>query len=549
MAREGLIIDITVEQQAAINQLKKFANELNRTTDVARIKVLRDEMAKLDAQVKTFADDGADKLNKKVGAANQTLMNFGRVIQDAPFGIMGIANNIDPLINSFQNLSKSTKESGGAFGALKAAISGPAGIAIGVSALTSLLVAYGDELLATDSKVKVLAESQKKFNEEMSKSVGQAKAEQTELRNLVGFITDTTQAVDARKTALTQLKAEYPGFNELQKLDITDAKKLEEVTNKLTDAIMRKARAQAYGNLIAEQEAKIFKIQNEQGFEMADRLSGLDKVAAGAAGAFNMLAGGTMAAGSATFGLNNALASQKAELTQAQQNLALYNKKLKENTTEQLKNKDAQMFGGGGGTKTTPNVAKAVAAKPSLLDKAIGGAREPKTWDTIAAPDLEALDAARQMQELRQQEILDRNALIQLKQIQTEVDAQHTAQQAQAIETMNQYNGIAQMGAAAFSQLANSLLSGEDFGKAFVNMLVKMGIQLAAVVVQAQILAALIKSNPALEGVFATTGQIAKIGGLIGNSISGGNAIIRGQDIVMAQSRSNTTLNRRRGRG
>jgi hypothetical protein len=60
--------------------------------------------------------------------ANIAFANFGRIIQDAPFGILGISNNIDPLLNSFAQLKNST---GGATNALKAMLGvmrGPLGI-------------------------------------------------------------------------------------------------------------------------------------------------------------------------------------------------------------------------------------------------------------------------------------------------------------------------------------------------------------------------------------------------------------------------------------
>jgi hypothetical protein len=67
-------------------------------------------------------------LNSNTKDANIAFANFGRIIQDAPFGILGISNNIDPLLNSFAQLKNST---GGATNALKAMLSvmrGPLGL-------------------------------------------------------------------------------------------------------------------------------------------------------------------------------------------------------------------------------------------------------------------------------------------------------------------------------------------------------------------------------------------------------------------------------------
>jgi hypothetical protein len=67
-------------------------------------------------------------LNSSTKDANIAFANFGRIIQDAPFGILGISNNIDPLLNSFAQLKNST---GGATNALKAMLGvmrGPLGL-------------------------------------------------------------------------------------------------------------------------------------------------------------------------------------------------------------------------------------------------------------------------------------------------------------------------------------------------------------------------------------------------------------------------------------
>ena len=43
---------------------------------------------------------------KPTADATNALSNLSRVAQDAPYGFMGIANNLNPLLESFQRLSK-----------------------------------------------------------------------------------------------------------------------------------------------------------------------------------------------------------------------------------------------------------------------------------------------------------------------------------------------------------------------------------------------------------------------------------------------------------
>jgi hypothetical protein len=63
-----------------------------------------------------------------------------------PYGLRGVANNIDPLVNSFQRLTRETGSSTQAIKAMLGGLMGPAGFAIAVSAITSLLVAFGPQI-------------------------------------------------------------------------------------------------------------------------------------------------------------------------------------------------------------------------------------------------------------------------------------------------------------------------------------------------------------------------------------------------------------------
>lgn len=68
--------------------------------------------------------------------ANQSLVNLGRIVQDLPFGFLGISNNIDPALTSFRQLKD---ESGGTMGALKALLTSLKGSGGLIFALGSLL--------------------------------------------------------------------------------------------------------------------------------------------------------------------------------------------------------------------------------------------------------------------------------------------------------------------------------------------------------------------------------------------------------------------------
>jgi hypothetical protein len=148
MLEVGIGADITQLQAsliAAENELRGFQSEIKKTTDTGRIAELsqsiettKQKIAGLNAEI--------NKSPKKFGDATNALGNLSRVAQDAPYGFIGIANNLNPLLESFQRLSKTEGGTKKALGAMAAGLTGPAGIGIALSVVSSLLVAFGDDI-------------------------------------------------------------------------------------------------------------------------------------------------------------------------------------------------------------------------------------------------------------------------------------------------------------------------------------------------------------------------------------------------------------------
>lgn len=156
------------------------------------------------------------KLTPKIGGANTTLINFGRVVQDAPFGIMGIANNIDPLLLSFQRLKAETGSSTAAFKALGATLLGPAGIGIAVSAVTSALIAFGPEIKGLFTSTSVLDDAFKDLSGSISTTTVKAFA-------LVDAIKSgelTTLELKSAQKELIAINPEFRGAFAGSKVDV-----------------------------------------------------------------------------------------------------------------------------------------------------------------------------------------------------------------------------------------------------------------------------------------------------------------------------------------
>ena len=90
-------------------------------------------------QVGQNASAGADSMQELQRRANLAAVDLGRIAQDAPYGLIGIANNIEPAVQSIQRLRMAASEAGtSALPALIKGLTGPTGIA--VAAITAMSI-------------------------------------------------------------------------------------------------------------------------------------------------------------------------------------------------------------------------------------------------------------------------------------------------------------------------------------------------------------------------------------------------------------------------
>lgn len=265
MAENTLLIEIEAKTAQAVSNINAFAKAMDvsfsgagasiedfekklkdlekqlKTASGANLVKLTDQINTLKGGIANIKSGGfdklapsMDKLNKSTASAIPTLTNFGRVVQDAPFGLIGIANNIDPLVSSFTALKASTGTTGGALKALAGSLMGPAGIAIGVSAVTSLLIAFGDKLFGASKEATAL-------NKALTDAAGTASKELVDFAALVGFAQDHTKSLSERKKAVDALQKEYPAYLKNVSDEAILTGKATEAINKSIDAILRQA--------------------------------------------------------------------------------------------------------------------------------------------------------------------------------------------------------------------------------------------------------------------------------------------------------------------
>jgi hypothetical protein len=140
--------DVSVLQSELIkaqNQLRQFQTTLKKSTDVGAITALNTNITFLENKI-AHLNSRIGETPKSMGDATNALTNFSRIAQDAPYGMIGITNNLNPMLESFQRLAATEGGTKKALQAMAAGLTGPAGIGIGLAVVSSLIVAFGDDI-------------------------------------------------------------------------------------------------------------------------------------------------------------------------------------------------------------------------------------------------------------------------------------------------------------------------------------------------------------------------------------------------------------------
>jgi len=203
--------------KAAENTLVQFESALKKATSIGEINYLNKNIANLNTTI-TGLKQQASQLGKPIGDASQSLINFSRIAQDAPYGIMGIANNLNPMVESFQRLAKTEGGTKKALQAMISGLAGPAGIGVAIGVVSSLAVTFSKEISeffkGPTAELEKFKEELNKVAQEIYKLIGQEQTKRTKGILLVELITGGNKT--QREEALKQLKKLYGDSKAIQ---------------------------------------------------------------------------------------------------------------------------------------------------------------------------------------------------------------------------------------------------------------------------------------------------------------------------------------------
>jgi hypothetical protein len=197
---DGLIKNVDGSIRS-LEQLQRELDDLDKklrtSADPAEIIQLNQQIGALKVGMQSLRTAGIEPLTKAQSTYNGVGIEFARIIQDAPFGIIGVSNNITQLATSFQNARASgqsfTKILGSVFSAGNA-------VTLGISAITTALVLYEQGLFGAKEGVKDLEQAQKDFNDTLKETDKLVRAEfYTQILRDLGIleiqVTDTGRVI------------------------------------------------------------------------------------------------------------------------------------------------------------------------------------------------------------------------------------------------------------------------------------------------------------------------------------------------------------------
>ena len=509
MAQETLKITITADNKQAVQNIQETVTATQ----------------KLGSAFKTLPGT-SDR-------ATNALSNLSRVAQDAPYGFIGIANNLNPLLESFQRLSKEAGGAGGALKAMASGLMGPAGIGLALGAVSSIIVAFGPKIADFISGTNKATEAEDKF----SKSLKDARAEASEtgirLQAYLNITQDASVSDERRAEALRAVKNELGKVNSAYANTITNVDQARKAVDLYTQALVAQAITSRYIDEIANKtialsdaNKKILKTGREY-FNMYKEINAL--LEGGDAGAAVEL-------GAAAYELGKQNKIARKEAVGLKNGITELNQELSNTITLSLEN---PFFKLDKGAKQLATSTKQVADNIEKIGKQARPITEEMTAPVLmergAAPALPTPSGT--------PPLAGRTSGFDAIQ-----QANDTLEAVKAQELLNfqlqQTQAITNLLAPAFDSVVQAMVMGEDIGKTLEAAFKQIVIQLISMVAQALLFKTI------LAAITGGTSAAADIGGGLG--MGGGNFLgeflLKGSDLVLATQRSNNNLNIRRGK-
>lgn len=283
----------TKEMQAAEGSIRQLQAQVARLSNTyANMGAEMREGAEGQALLKTLQQQYAElsKLEQAMGVYRRNVGNYAsawnglnvsvqQVVRELPSLSMGfdmfflaISNNLPMLTDEIKAATEAYKQAV-AQGqkatpvwkqVLSSITSWQTALVIGIT----ILAQYGDEIIdwvkglfSAKEAIDATAEAQKMVNDAMMQGAKDAQREKVQLDLLYKSATDVTKPMEERRKAVDELQRIYPGYlGNMEDEDILAGKAADAYT-KLSEELLRAARAKAAMNKITENQEKLLELE------------------------------------------------------------------------------------------------------------------------------------------------------------------------------------------------------------------------------------------------------------------------------------------------
>lgn len=212
--------------------------------------------------------------SKGIRGSTTVALEFGRIIQDAPYGIQGVANNIQQLTTNLGYYVTNAKEAAAASGQVltttqlagsifRSLLTPMSLITIAVSAITVGWQLYSKSAAKTAKENEKLANSTKEYVDTLEavrgaqlKGVQNAQSEIASLEVLYRASQDETKSKKDRLAAIDEIQNKYPAYFQGLTTEAILAGKARQVYLDLRVAILATAQARAVEDSIAKKSGE-----------------------------------------------------------------------------------------------------------------------------------------------------------------------------------------------------------------------------------------------------------------------------------------------------
>jgi len=223
-------------------------------------------MKKMKAEL-DLLNDSVKNNGVSTGLANTAVLEFGRTMSDAPYGIQGVGNNISQLTTILGQMAGDVKEGETVIGNLRKAFIGPLGVVVGVQIAIAAFEIFAKRMSETTDVLT-------KLDVAVGKSAVNLKLAKTALDN-------ENTSLEEKQEIVNALNKQYPEWN----LQLEESGNISDNNAAKIDAeiaaLGRLAKAKAYQSLLEEAYAKKVEMSAAFAREQGTTLSRLKNVFAG----------------------------------------------------------------------------------------------------------------------------------------------------------------------------------------------------------------------------------------------------------------------------